>query len=101
MNLRTTDGDWNAYIAHYERMKIEYEAVISEYNSNRKNTIGLKDLTIIALAKTLGLPVVSSEKKTNSDQDSKKRQKIPDICDKESVRHMSFNDLLRAEGIKK
>jgi hypothetical protein len=82
-------------------MKIEYESVISEYNGNRKNTIGLKDLTIIALAKTLGLPVVSSEKKTNSEQDSKKRQKIPDICSKEGVIHMSFNDLLRAEGIRK
>jgi hypothetical protein len=53
------------------------------------------------LAKALGLPLVSSEKKTNSDQDSKKRQKIPDICAKEGVQHMSFNDLLRAEGIKK
>lgn len=99
--VEDTDWDWNAYLAHYERMKIQYEAVISDYNSNRKNTIGLKDLTIIALAKTLGLPVVSSEKKTNSEQDSKKRQKIPDICDKEGVQHMSFNDLLRAEGIKK
>ena len=93
--------DWSAYLIHYERMKIEYESVISEYNGNRKNTIGLKDLTIIALAKTLGLPVVSSEKKTNSEQDSKKRQKIPDICSKEGVIHMSFNDVLRAEGIRK
>jgi hypothetical protein len=33
-------------------------------------------LTIIALAKTLGLPVISSEKKTNIGQDSDKRQKI-------------------------
>jgi hypothetical protein len=38
-------------------MKVRHEAVISEYNGNRKNTIGLNDLTIIALAKTLGLPV--------------------------------------------
>jgi hypothetical protein len=52
------------------------------------------------LAKTLKLPVVSSEKRLNSMQDSEKRQKIPDICDKEGVVHMSFNDLLRAEGIK-
>jgi hypothetical protein len=61
-------------------MKVSHEAVISEYNGNRKNTIGLNDLTIIALAKTLGLPVVSSEKETRVDQDSNKRQKIPDIC---------------------
>jgi hypothetical protein len=81
-------------------MKVKYAAVISEYNGNRKGTIGLNDLTIIALAKTLGLPVVSSEKKTSVDQDSEKRQKIPDICDKEGVVHLSFNELLRAEEIK-
>jgi len=61
---------------------------------------GVNDLTIIALAKTLKLPVISSEKKLNALQESEKRQKIPDICDKESVVHMNFNDLLRAEGIK-
>lgn len=60
----------------------------------------MNDLTIIALAKTLGLPVISSEKKTNVGQESDKRQKIPDICDKEGVTHLSFNDLLRAEGIR-
>jgi Domain of unknown function (DUF4411) len=81
-------------------MKTKYASVISEYNGNRKNTVGLKDLTIIALAKTLNVPVVSSEKRLNSLQDSEKRQKIPDICDKEGVEHMTFNDLLRAEGIK-
>lgn len=94
------DWDWQTYLTHYEEMKVRHQDVISEYNGNRKGTIGLNDLTIIALAKTLGLPVVSSEKKTSVDQDSGKRQKIPDICAKEGVVHLSFNDLLRAEEIK-
>jgi hypothetical protein len=100
LEIEEESWDWEDYVAHYERMKTAYAAVISEYNSNRKNTVGLKDLTIIALAKTLELPVVSSEKKLSAMQESDKRQKIPDICDKEGVVHMTFNDLLRAEGIK-
>lgn len=81
-------------------MRFAYADVISENNGNRKNTIGTNDLSIIALAKTLGLPVVSSEKKLHAEQDSKKRQKIPDICEREGVPHLTFNDLLRKEGIK-
>jgi hypothetical protein len=100
LEVEEEDWDWPTYVAHYEEMKTKYESVISEYNDNRKNTVGLKDITIIALAKTLGLPVVSSEKKTSVDQDSAKRQKIPDICEKEGIQHLSFNELLRAEGIK-
>jgi hypothetical protein len=100
MEIEEENWDWQAYLAHYEDMKVRHAAVISEYNGNRKGTIGLKDLTIIALAKTLGLPVISSEKKTNVDQESEKRQKIPDICDKEGVTHLNFNDLLRAEAIR-
>jgi hypothetical protein len=100
LEIEEESWDWQTYLAHYEEMKIKYETVISEYNGNRKNTVGLNDLTIIALAKTLNLPVISSEKKLNAMQESEKRQKIPDICDKEDVPHMSFNDLLRAEGIR-
>jgi len=92
--------DWKTYLEHVERMRKTYADIISENNGNRKHTVGLSDISIIALAKTLGLPVISSEKKLASAQDSKKRQKIPDICDKEGVLHMSFNEFLRAEGIK-
>jgi hypothetical protein len=100
LEVEEDSWDWKTYILQYELLKATYGAVISEYNSNRKNTVGLKDLTIIALAKTLKLPVVSSEKRLNAMQESDKRQKIPDICDKEGVVHMTFNDLRRAEGIK-
>jgi Domain of unknown function (DUF4411) len=100
LEIEDSEWDWQTYLGHVERMRVTYADVISENNGNRKNTIGFNDLSIVALAKTLGLPVVSSEKKLHADQDSAKRQKIPDICDKEGVLHMSFNDLLRKEGIK-
>lgn len=100
LEIEDEEWDWKKYLDHVERMRLTYADVISENNSNRKNTVGFNDLSIIALAKTLGLPVVSSEKKLHGEQDSKKRQKIPDICDKEGIPHMTFNDLLRKEGIK-
>lgn len=100
MELEEDDWDWQTYLSHFQEMELRHTAVISEYNGYRKGTIGLNDLTIIALAKTLGLPVVSSEKKTNVGQESEKRQKIPDICIKEGVVHLDFNDLLRAERIR-
>ena len=86
LEIEEDDWDWKTYVSHYERMKTTYAAVISEYNSNRKNTVGLKDLTIVALAKTLEIPVVSSEKKLNAMQESDKRQKIPDIWIKRGLR---------------
>src|SRR5262249_45724570 len=70
LEIEEDTWDWKTYVAHYEDMKTKYAAVISEYNGNRKNTVGLKDLTIIALAKTLNLPVVSSEKRLSAMQDS-------------------------------
>jgi Domain of unknown function (DUF4411) len=100
LEIEDPNWEWQIYLAHVERMRTTYAEVISENNAGRKNTVGFNDLSIIALAKTLGLPVVSSEKKLATAQESKKRQKIPDICDREDVVHMSFNDLLRKEGIK-
>lgn len=92
--------DWESYLAHVERMRESYKDVISEYNGNRRNTVGLNDISIIALGKTLGLPVISSETKLRMEQESTKRQKIPDVCDLEGVNHLTFNQFLRAEGIK-
>ena len=54
-------------------------------------------MSIIALAKTLELPVLSMETRVR-DSNSKKR-KIPNICDEEGVPHIIFNDFLRNEGI--
>jgi hypothetical protein len=99
LEIREEEWDWQTYLMHVDRMRKTYEHVISENNSNRKNTICLNDLSLIALAKTLDLPVISSEKKLATAQDSKKRQKIPDICEAEGIAHMSFSEFLRKERI--
>jgi uncharacterized protein DUF4411 len=98
LEIEDEGWDWRTYLDHVERMSVTYADVISEKNGNRKNTIGYNDLSIIALAKTLGLPVISSEKKLHGPQDSKKRQKIPDICDKEGVPHMTSMIFLGKRG---
>lgn len=91
------DGwDWKRYLSHTNRMQTDYEEFISERNRNREHTINLHDLSVIALAKTLTLPVISMEVRKAQ---AEKRRGIPDICDAEKVQHMTFSDLLRAEGI--
>jgi hypothetical protein len=99
MEIEEEHWDWQTYLAHVERMRQTYEAVISENNGNRKGTVGFNDVSIIALAKTLGLPVVSSEKRLAATQDRTKRKKIPDVCDLEGVLHLNFNEFLRKEGV--
>lgn len=101
MCLEVGVGDWDyaGYLAHVERMRVTYEGVISEYNANRKRTVGLNDISIIALAKTLNLPLLQEEKPTRTNQSSTIRMKIPDVCSAEDVKFISFNDFLRAEGI--
>jgi len=93
------DGwDWRTYVEHVARMQLAYENVISEYNGNRKDTVGLNDISIIALAKTLGLPVVSME--ATLKQVSEKKKRIPEICALEGVAHYDFSEFLRKAGIK-
>lgn len=96
--LEVGDSAWDfqTYIGHVQRMRIEYHPFISLEGTVKKNTVSLNDLSIIALAKTLSLPVVSMEKPSGL---SPKRKKIPDVCLSESVRHLTFNDLMRAEQI--
>lgn len=97
--LEVGDASWDSltYINHYKRMQERYVKFLSEYShGGSKKTIGLKDLTIISLAKTLGLPVVSMER---SAMPSTMKRRIPDICQAESLLHYSFNDFLRLEGI--
>lgn len=89
---------WQSYLKEVERMRVAYKQYISEYNGNRKNTVGLNDVSIVVLGKTLKLPVMSMEK-PNRNEPSEKRLKIPDLCALEGVDHLSFNEFLRAEGI--
>ena len=89
--------DWEAYVQHVAELQEKYEGVISEYNGGRKNTIGLNDVSIIALGKALGVPVVSMEASAVQVSDSKKR--IPEVCDLEEVLHYDFSNFLRKVGI--
>ena len=90
--------DWQAYLVTWKSWREKFNDYISEYNGGRKNTIGLNDLSIVALAHTLELPVVSMEK-PNLSQPSQKRLRIPDLCKRVGVQHLNFNQLCREEGI--
>jgi hypothetical protein len=90
--------DWEQYLQYVEVWRGTYRHVISEYNSSRKSTIGLNDLSIVAFAKTKGLPLVSMEKR-NVGGPSQTKIKMPDLCDLVGVSHLSFNEFLRKEGI--
>ncbi len=79
-------------------MQDDHKEFISEYTGGSSKTIGLKDLTIIALGKSLNLPVVSMEIRVRQRSDKKRR--IPDICDAEGIKHLSFNDYLRSENFR-
>lgn len=96
--INQNSWDWQSYLNHFERMRLSYTQYISEYNGNRKNTIGINDLSIVALAKTLKLPVVSMEG-SDKGQISETKMRIPRLCDIEGVKHLTFIDLLRAEGL--
>jgi hypothetical protein len=78
-------------------MNMEHHKFISEYNGGSKKTVGLNDMSVIALAKSLGLPLVSMEV---SVQSSSVKRRIPDVCAIEAVEHLSFSDFLRKERIK-
>jgi len=91
---------WNyaVYAAEAPRMIQDYRKYISEYMPRQPdNTVCLNDMSIIALAKATGLPLVSME---SSAGNSSKYKRIPDICALEQVVHLDFNSFLRKEGIK-
>jgi Domain of unknown function (DUF4411) len=69
--------DWGSYIGHCNRMEDEHRDMISEYAGGSKKTVGLNDISIVALAKTLNIPVVSMEKPV---PDRSKKLHIPDVC---------------------
>lgn len=88
--------DWETYLGHTTRMQEDYHRFISEFTGGTKKTVCLNDLSIIALAKTLGVPVLSMETKVPKDNQTKKR--IPNICESEGVVHVDIREFLRAEG---
>jgi hypothetical protein len=91
------DWDWGTYIDHCNKMEDEHHDFISEFIGGTKKTFGLTDISIIALAKTLNLPVVSMESPVTSES---KKLHIPDVCKLQSVEHLTFSEFLRKEQLK-
>ena len=92
------DGwDWNNYVGHSTRINTTYHPFISEYCGNSPKTVCLNDISIVALSKSLGIPLISMEASVMS---SPKKRRIPDICYLEGIEHLNFNDFLRRESIK-
>lgn len=99
MEVNDPSWDGHTYIKHFNRMTKVHAEWIAEYAfKNPSKTVGLNDMTAVALAKTLGLPLVSME---SSAGDSLKHKRIPDICGLENVLHHDFNAFLRIEGARK
>jgi hypothetical protein len=90
--------NWEPYVKCAEDMQISQRTFISEYNGGSKRTVCLNDISIIALAKVLVLPVVSME--TLIRQPEAKWRRIPNVCMAEHVEHLSFNDFLRRENVR-
>lgn len=92
-------GEWNfsSYLAHFSQLHPKYEPFINGTGGS-KMSLSIPDFSIVMLGKTLALPVVSMEIACAHNPTTKSR-KIPDVCAAENVIHMTFNDLLRAEGI--
>lgn len=99
MLLEVGDASWNwsAYKACAAEIQTAHHDFISEYCGGSPKTVCLNDISIVALAKSLSLPIVSMESPVR--QGSRKRR-IPDVCLIENVQHLSFNQFLRAEGIR-
>lgn len=91
------DWDWGTYITHANKMEDTHRDFISEYCGGSKKTVCLNDISIIALAKALSLPVVSMEEKVTA---GSKKLHIPDVCDLEGVEHLRFSEFLRREKLK-
>lgn len=63
MVLEVGEGswDWHSFTTNSAAMINSYRAFISEYNGDIKGTVGMNDVSIVALAKTLRVPLVSME----------------------------------------
>lgn len=99
MVLEVGDASWDyaTYVAHNNAMNVTHHAFISEYNGGSPKTVCINDVSVVALAKTLNLPLVSGEVTAGP---SPKKRKIPDVCKLEGVTHFDINDFLRAASIK-
>lgn len=90
--------NWQGYLDNSNEMQDAYHDFISEFTGGSSRTICLNDLSIIALAKTLGLPLVNMEAFVLEQSPNKRR--IPNVCKYEDVESLTFNEFLRKEGFK-
>jgi len=95
------DPSWDvrSYIDNQNDLCARYSGYIAEYNG-KDNTVGLNDVSIIALAKTLNKPVASMERENTNPGSSLIRMRIPELCSREKIPHLNFVQLLRKEGVK-
>lgn len=98
LELGAGEWDWGTYLSLYDQHHVAFEPFISGTGGS-KASLSIPDFSVVILAKTLALPVLSSEIRCAHNVGTKSR-KIPDVCDVLGVPHMTFNDLLRAEGIR-
>jgi hypothetical protein len=98
LEVGETTWNWREYIKNSNRMQDDYHDYISEFTGGSSKTICLNDLSIVALAKTLGLPLVNMEAFVQEQSPNKRR--IPNICSYEGITSLNFNEFLRNEGFK-
>jgi len=100
IRLEVGSGRWNYndYIGNFKALHPRYEKFIAGTGGS-KASLSMADFSIVILAKTLALPVISMETACAHNLHTKSC-KIPDVCAAEGVLHMTFNDFLRSEGIR-
>ena len=99
VKLEVGAGGWDyaSYLSNFDALHPKYEPFINGTGGS-KMSLSMPDFSIVMLGKALSLPVISMEIACANNPSTKSR-KIPDVCAAEKVVHMTFNDLLRAEGI--
>lgn len=99
MKVGASEWDYSGYLVESTRIQTTYAQFISENVGGRRDTICMNDISIVALAKALGIPLVSMEVSVTASGRSGKKRRIPDICRSEGIDHLTFIDFMRREGI--
>lgn len=92
-------GDWEdaQYVWNVKDLLDRHRNFIAEYVAgNPRKTVCVNDISGVALAKTLNLPLVSME---TSATNSPKYRRIPDICRLDGIEHLDFNQFLRRTNV--
>ena len=97
LELGAGNWDYATYLVYLNNLHPKYERFIHG-TGGTKTSLSMEDFSIVMLGKALALPVISMETRRAKNLGSRKF-KIPDVCDAEGVVHMTFNEMLIAEGI--